>query len=500
MRYEQMSITHYLQIPLLLYPLIYLLSCEQGSCLISPIRILILGFQSTGHKVHTRRRLLLGRVGNPSPLRPRTAVIRIQLDLGAGRAGRIVVAVRSAGPVRHRRPLTPQHAGSRDERRRRPQRLPEGLRRVAVGEGVGDDVSGMRGEVGGADQAAEAVVRRADVGGGRQVGSLQGRGRVGVDVVGVGADLDVFGLDDAVAIQARDPLRLREAGGGVRREGAAGGRGALAPSTRPTPQAGFAGRRATGVAVRLEFDARVATHAGVGEGHELVEDGELELELDAVDHWLQRRLDLVAVVVLHGQQDEVHGDDDDVDPDQLRHHLPGLAVVDGSQQLDGGVDVDGGDGELLDAESGHLQLLEDVEGAGEGVGVVGVGAVGQDGGGDVEADGVDDDHGQHEPEGPLLTHHQVQAWVQHDGLSGHHGIPADGDDGDREIRIRRDGEEFEHEAQSVQDASVRGDQQGPEVKASMAFEGQEDLDVELEDVVPGDGGERGNGHVDARRR
>lgn len=52
----------------------------------------------------------------------------------------------------------------------------------------------------------------------------------------------------------------------------------------------------------------------------------------------------------------------------------------------------------------------------------------------------------------------------------------------------------------MQGASIRGDQQGPKVKAPMAFEGQEDLDVELEDVIPRNGGESGNGHIDARRR
>ena len=37
---------------------------------------------------------------------------------------------------------------------------------------------------------------------------------------------------------------------------------------------------------------------GVGKGHELVENGEFEFQLDAVDHGLERGLDLVVVVVL----------------------------------------------------------------------------------------------------------------------------------------------------------------------------------------------------------
>ena len=257
--------------------------------------------------------------------------------------------------------------------------------------------AGVRGDVCGAHEAAEAVVRGPGVEGVCRARPLQGGGGVGVDVVGVGRDFDVFGLDDAIPIQARDPLRLGETGGGVGGVGAGGGRGALAASTRAAPQAGFPHRRATGLALLFEFDAGRVADAGVGEGHELVEHGELEFELDAVDHRFQRRFDLVPVGVHHGQQDEVHGDDDQVDPDQLRHDFSRLAVVDGPQQLDGRVHVDGRDDELLHAESGHLKLLDDDEAMDEGLGFIRIGAVGQNGGGDVKTDRVHDDHRQHQP-------------------------------------------------------------------------------------------------------
>lgn len=80
----------------------------------------------------------------------------------------------------------------------------------------------------------------------------------------------------------------------------------------------------------IEFKSRGVADARVSEGHELVKDCELEFEFDAVDHRLQGRFDLVPVVVLHRKEDDVHGDDDQVDPDQVRHDLSGLPVVDGS--------------------------------------------------------------------------------------------------------------------------------------------------------------------------
>ena len=80
-------------------------------------------------------------------------------------------------------------------------------------------------------------------------------------------------------------------------------------------------------------------------------------------------------------------------------------------------------------------------------------------------------------------------------MAGHHGIPANGNDRDREVIVGRQLEELKQKSQGMQDTAVAGYDQGPEVQASMSFEGHEDLDVQLEDVEPGDGGEGGNGHV-----
>lgn len=54
----------------------------------------------------------------------------------------------------------------------------------------------------------------------------------------------------------------------------------------------------------------VSIDSGVGESHELVEHGEFELQLDAVDHRLQSGFDLVNVRILHGKQANVHANDD----------------------------------------------------------------------------------------------------------------------------------------------------------------------------------------------
>lgn len=169
----------------------------------------------------------------------------------------------------------------------------------------------------------------------------------------------------------------------------------------------------------------------IGQGHELVQHSKLELQSDAVDHGFQGGLDIIPVGVFHRQQRNVHGNDDKIDPDELHHHFSGSTMVDGSQEFEGGIDIDTRDDEFLDAKGRHLQALDHF--IGDGIFVVevgtGVGAIGEHGGGNVEAEGIDDDHGQNATQNLLLTHHEVQARVQHDGLAGDHAIPTDGDDG-----------------------------------------------------------------------
>ena len=90
---------------------------------------------------------------------------------------------------------------------------------------------------------------------------------------------------------------------------------------------------------------------GFGEAHELVEDGEFELEFDGVDHGFYGGFADVVVGEFEADEDDVHADADAVDEEELEHHFAGHAVVDGAQEADGGDNVDGGDDEFLDAEA-----------------------------------------------------------------------------------------------------------------------------------------------------
>ncbi len=123
------------------------------------------------------------------------------------------------------------------------------------------------------------------------------------------------------------------------------------------PGAGFAVRGGDGLGVLLRGEGAVAQfvavlllaaavlvflrEAGLGEAHQLVEDGEFELELDGVNH----RFDGGFVDVLAGEfeadEDDVHADADAVDQEELEHHFARHAVVDGAEEADGGGDVDG---------------------------------------------------------------------------------------------------------------------------------------------------------------
>ena len=151
----------------------------------------------------------------------------------------------------------------------------------------------------------------------------------------------------------------------------------------------------------------------IGEGHQLIEHGELQFELDTVDHRFQRRFDFVIIDVFKGEEDHVHANDDQINPDQLHHDAAGAPVIDWPQKLDGRVDVDARDDEFLDTEGGHLDPLHHIEHADPSAGSIGVrvriGAVRQDGGGNVEADGVHNDHDEDAAQHFVLSNHQVQA-------------------------------------------------------------------------------------------
>lgn len=109
---------------------------------------------------------------------------------------------------------------------------------------------------------------------------------------------------------------------------------------------------------------------------EFAEDGEFELELDAVDDAFEGGFDQVQVCEFGGQEGDVHDDNNDVDGERLVHGLAdggvaelGGAVFEGAHVvLDGFAeaeepdclaDVDDGEDGFLDEEADHLDFLED---------------------------------------------------------------------------------------------------------------------------------------------
>lgn len=168
---------------------------------------------------------------------------------------------------------------------------------VAAGEGRARQGWGERF----AGDAAEAVVRGPAGGFGPEAG-----GRVGEDVVGVLDGFDVFGFDDAVAVEGGHPFEVvrvvvREgggvgvvAGGGVAAVVGRVGAGAAGVGARAAARVHVATEVAEGFGALLRLgegrgffidgELGCIIDGGVGEGHELVEDGEFELQLYAVDH------------------------------------------------------------------------------------------------------------------------------------------------------------------------------------------------------------------------
>lgn len=78
----------------------------------------------------------------------------------------------------------------------------------------------------------------------------------------------------------------------------------------------------------------------------------------------------------------------------------------------------------MDAEADELNTFHDVElGRPEG-GVFAVGAIGEDDGGDVKADGVDYYHPEDVMEGALITDDEMEAGVEYEGLACNHPYPS----------------------------------------------------------------------------
>lgn len=67
---------------------------------------------------------------------------------------------------------------------------------------------------------------------------------------------------------------------------------------------------------------------------QLPQDGELELQLQAVYGALERDLNGIVAGVLEAEEDKVHDDDEDVDPQKLMHELAVPRLRPEAQELD----------------------------------------------------------------------------------------------------------------------------------------------------------------------
>ena len=164
--------------------------------------------------------------------------------------------------------------------------------------------------------------------------------------------------------------------------------------------------------------------SGFGEAHELIEDGELKLQLDGVDHGFDRCFAHVIVGEFQANEDDVHADADAVDQEKLQHHFTRHAVVDGSQQPDGRHDIDCRDGEFLNAKAEKLDAFHDVELGCPILRLWRVTPIRKDDCRDMQGAGIKNDHPEHDSKRSLVADDKVKARVEHKGLPRNHCNPS----------------------------------------------------------------------------
>ncbi|KAI6750921.1 hypothetical protein HG530_014371 [Fusarium avenaceum] len=233
----------------------------------------------------------------------------------------------------------------------------------------------------------------------------------------------------------------------------------------------------------------------VTSGHldETVEDGELELELGAVDECFVGGLVLILVGVLEAKDGDVEKDDEDVDVDEVVHETSASTLVAHcafhAHQLDGLDDVEARDDDLLDEEDGNLDLLHN------GVRLPPLGSVTRErainhrNDRPVHENSIDADHIQHSLQAEPIPQHEMQPRPQHERLARHHSDPAKGDERSSDIAHSGRGVVLDEKAAVVDADAPGGDEEGPEVEARVSLEGAEDDKGQFNDVVERDGEE-----------
>lgn len=107
----------------------------------------------------------------------------------------------------------------------------------------------------------------------------------------------------------------------------------------------------------------------------------------------------------------------------------------------------------------------------------------------MQPDCVCDDHDQHQAQTALVVHDNVQSRVEHNRLTGDHRAPAYQDESRIEVGGHIDGQVLDEVASAVKGHAPCRNQETPKVQAAALFEGAEDVDVELQDIVVGDADE-----------
>ena len=163
--------------------------------------------------------------------------------------------------------------------------------------------------------------------------------------------------------------------------------------------------------------------------HELVEDNKLDAELDGVCERLRAGfVDPVSDVDLNDKY-HVRDDTQDVEINEQFPRIFRLGRIARLEHSEGGADIDDRDDQLLQGEDDQLNPLIDVVDLQPHARVLLVAPKRQHGGGDLEEQKINDDHGEDEAQHAFVADDQVQARVQHQALAGNHPPPAKGGKG-----------------------------------------------------------------------
>lgn len=164
------------------------------------------------------------------------------------------------------------------------------------------------------------------------------------------------------------------------------------------------------------------------ECNQLSKHTKLELEFDAIDHWLQGGLQGVIPEVLYHQQCDIQANDHKIDGKQFVHDLSSPTAFLGHQpqQLDRLKNVNSRYDELLRTKPGQLQALHHIVPSYYGRSSNVCRRERQDRGGNQKDDCVDDDEAENKAEDFPALDHEMQAGIKHHGLTGNHDIETDG--------------------------------------------------------------------------